>query len=151
MEYAEELTGLAQVRYRLIRNLSKGYRQRVGIAQALIGFPEVLILDEPTSGLDPGQLIEIRALVRELGKRHTIIFSSHILSEVDSICNRVVIIYKGRILANGTPGEITAGAFGLRLSVQGTREAAVAAIGSLPGIRALLPEEAQRGGRVFDH
>jgi ABC-2 type transport system ATP-binding protein len=101
-----ELTGLTQVRGRLIRNLSKGYRQRVGIAQALVGFPEVLILDEPTSGLDPSQLIEIRALVRELGKSHTLIFSSHILSEVESVCDKAVIIYKGRVLASGSPSEL---------------------------------------------
>lgn len=149
IDYAEELTGLGHVRQRLIRNLSKGYKQRVGIAQALIGFPEVLILDEPTSGLDPNQLIEIRALVRELGKQHTVIFSSHILSEVNSVCNRVVIIYKGRILTNGTPDEIAAGASKLRLSVQGTQESVIAAVGSLPGIRTLHAEQMFQGQAVF--
>jgi ABC-2 type transport system ATP-binding protein len=106
IEKVEELTGLSDVRSRLIRNLSKGYRQRVGIAQALIGFPEVLILDEPTSGLDPAQLIEIRQLVRNLGREHTVLFSSHILREVESVCDEVVILYKGRILVDGKPREL---------------------------------------------
>jgi ABC-2 type transport system ATP-binding protein len=106
IEKITDLTGLSHVRNRLIRNLSKGYKQRVGIAQALVGFPEVLILDEPTSGLDPSQLIEIRALVRNLGKSHTVIFSSHILSEVESVCDKAVIIYKGRVLASGAPSEL---------------------------------------------
>jgi ABC-2 type transport system ATP-binding protein len=103
IEKAEALTGLEQVRKRLIRNLSKGYRQRVGIAQALIGFPEILILDEPTAGLDPSQLIEIRQLVRDLGREHTVLFSSHILREVESVCDRIVILYRGRILFDGAP------------------------------------------------
>lgn len=109
IEKAEILTGLEQVRKRLIRNLSKGYRQRVGIAQALIGSPEILILDEPTSGLDPSQLIEIRQLVRDLGKEHTVLFSSHILREVESVCSRIVILYKGRILFDGAPQELVSG------------------------------------------
>ena len=109
IEKAEALTGLVQVRKRLIRNLSKGYRQRVGIAQALIGFPEILILDEPTAGLDPSQLIEIRQLVRDLGRDHTVLFSSHILREVESVCSRIVILYKGRILFDGAPQELVSG------------------------------------------
>ena len=84
-------TGIRNVRDRLIRNLSKGYRQRVGIAQALLGNPEVIILDEPTVGLDPAQIIEIRDLIRELGKDHTIILSSHILSEVQTVCDSIMI------------------------------------------------------------
>ncbi len=87
---------------RLVKNLSKGYRQRVGLAQALVGFPEVLILDEPTVGLDPRQIIEMRDLIRRLGKRHTVILSSHILSEVSAVCDRVMIINKGRIVATDT-------------------------------------------------
>lgn len=95
------------VRGRLIKNLSKGYKQRVGLAQAIIGEPEVLILDEPTVGLDPKQIIEIRNLIKELGKKHTIILSSHILPEVSAICDRVVIINKGKIVATGTPDELS--------------------------------------------
>jgi ABC-2 type transport system ATP-binding protein len=109
IERAEELSGLTGVRRRLIRNLSKGYRQRVGIAQALIGSPEILILDEPASGLDPSQLIEIRQLVRDLGREHTVLFSSHILPEVESVCDRIVILYQGRILIDGKPGELVSG------------------------------------------
>ncbi len=87
---------------RLVKNLSKGYRQRVGLAQALVGFPEVLILDEPTVGLDPKQIIEMRALIKKLGEKHTVILSSHILSEVSAVCDRVMIINKGRIVATDT-------------------------------------------------
>jgi ABC-2 type transport system ATP-binding protein len=100
-------TGLGQVAVRLIRNLSKGYRQRVGIAQALLGAPKVIILDEPTVGLDPAQVIEIRRLVRELGKTHTVILSSHILSEVQAICDQVLIIANGRLVASGTPEKLS--------------------------------------------
>ena len=88
---------------RVIGNLSKGYRQRLGLAQALLGYPPVLILDEPTVGIDPMQMIDIRNLVKELGRSHTVIFSSHILSEVQSICNRVLVIHKGRIVADDVP------------------------------------------------
>lgn len=99
-------TGIEPVRNRRISTLSKGYRQRVGIAQALLGRPEVIILDEPTVGLDPIQIIEIRNLVKELGKRHTVIFSSHILSEVQTICDKILIISKGKLTALGTPLEL---------------------------------------------
>ena len=93
---------------RLIKNLSKGYRQRVGLAQALIGNPPVLILDEPTVGLDPNQIIEIRSLIRNLGKYHTVILSSHILPEVEAVCDRLIIINSGRIVADGTAAELAA-------------------------------------------
>ena len=96
------LVGIADMRGRLIRNLSKGYKQRVGLAQALIGNPEVLILDEPTVGLDPRQIIEIRKLIKDLGKDHTVILSSHILPEVADVCERVIIIDKGKIVAQDT-------------------------------------------------
>lgn len=102
-----ELVKITHVRHRLIRNLSKGYRQRVGLAQALVGAPEVLILDEPTVGLDPKQIIEIRKLIKALGKSHTIILSSHILPEVSAVCERVVIINKGRIVAIDTPENLS--------------------------------------------
>ncbi len=93
---------IKEVYKRLIKNLSKGYRQRVGLAQALVGFPEVLILDEPTVGLDPRQIIEMRDLIKRLGERHTVILSSHILSEVSAVCDRVMIINKGKIVATDT-------------------------------------------------
>ena len=101
------LVKITNVYNRLIRNLSKGYRQRVGIAQALIGNPGVLILDEPTVGLDPNQIIEIRNLIRQLGRNHTVILSSHILSEVQAVCERVIIINKGTLVADGTPDNLS--------------------------------------------
>ena len=91
---------------RLIRSLSKGYRQRVGIAQALLGAPQLIILDEPTVGLDPAQVIEIRRLIRELGKSHTVILSSHILSEVQAVCSQVLILSKGHLVAVGAPEQL---------------------------------------------
>lgn len=102
-----EKTGITQVSHRLIRNLSKGYRQRVGIAQALLGKPEVIILDEPTVGLDPAQIIEIRDLIRELGKEHTIVLSSHILSEVQAVCDSIMIISGGKLVASDTTENLT--------------------------------------------
>ena len=103
---AMEKTGITQVRNRRIAQLSKGYRQRVGIAQALLGDPAVIILDEPTVGLDPIQIVEIRDLIRELGRHHTVIFSSHILSEVEAICDRIVMITRGQLTACGTAEEL---------------------------------------------
>jgi ABC-2 type transport system ATP-binding protein len=97
-----DLVGISHMRKRLCKNLSKGYKQRVGLAQALIGNPEVLILDEPTVGLDPRQIIEIRNLIKDLGKNHTVILSSHILHEVADVCERVIIIDKGKIVAKDT-------------------------------------------------
>ena len=99
-------TGIAAVRHRRISALSKGYRQRVGIAQALLGNPKVIILDEPTVGLDPIQIIEIRDLIKELGQTHTVVFSSHILSEVQAICDQILIISKGKLVAFGAPEEL---------------------------------------------
>ena len=101
-------TGLEKVLPRLIRSLSKGYKQRVGIAQALLGSPKLIILDEPTGGLDPAQVIEIRKLIRELGQAHTVILSSHILSEVQAVCQQVLILSKGRLAASGSLQELTA-------------------------------------------
>lgn len=101
------LVKIDHVQNRLIKNLSKGYRQRVGFAQALIGNPDVLILDEPTVGLDPKQIIEIRNLIAKLGKNHTIILSSHILSEIQAVCKRVIIINKGQIIADDTPDSLS--------------------------------------------
>jgi len=98
--------GLEEMRDRVIGELSKGYRQRVGLAQAMINNPEVLILDEPTSGLDPNQIIEIRNLIKKLGKQKTVILSTHILSEVQATCNRVIIINRGKLVADGSPEEL---------------------------------------------
>lgn len=101
-----DLCKITDVKGRIIKNLSKGYRQRVGLAQALIGNPPVLILDEPTVGLDPKQIIEIRTLIRKLGKNHTVILSSHILPEIQAVCDKIIIINKGVVAANGTADEI---------------------------------------------
>ncbi len=132
-----EVTKIADVRGRLIKNLSKGYRQRVGIAQALIGNPKVLIFDEPTVGLDPKQIIEIRNLVRNLGQDHTIILSSHILSEVQAVADRIVIINQGKIVADEKTEEITrAVEDGRRYSVKicGPQREVLSTLKSLPGV-----------------
>lgn len=102
VEEAMETTGIQAVSGRLIRNLSKGYKQRVGLAQAVLGLPEVIILDEPTVGLDPAQIIEIRDLIRDLGKKHTVILSSHILTEISAVCDHVFIVSKGKLVASDT-------------------------------------------------
>ncbi|MBO4432903.1 MAG: ATP-binding cassette domain-containing protein [Clostridia bacterium] len=108
IEEIMRLVKIGDVKDRLIKNLSKGYRQRVGFASALVGNPDVLILDEPTVGLDPKQIIEIRNLISKLGKNHTIILSSHILSEIQAVCKRVIIINKGQIIADDTPDNLSA-------------------------------------------
>ena len=100
IEDAMDMTGITEVKNRLIKNLSKGYRQRVGFAQALLGYPEIIILDEPTVGLDPKQIIEIRELIKKLGENHTVILSSHILSEISAVCDHVFIISKGKLVAS---------------------------------------------------
>lgn len=105
---AARRTGLEAVLPRLIRSLSKGYKQRVGIAQALLGSPRLIILDEPTVGLDPAQVIEIRKLIRELGRAHTVILSSHILNEVQAVCQQILILSKGHLAAAGSLEELTA-------------------------------------------
>ena len=123
---------------RLVKNLSKGYKQRVGFAQALIGEPEALILDEPTIGLDPGQIIEMRKLIKSLGKRHTIILSSHILQEVSAVCERVIIINKGRIAAIDTPENLSKGmgtASRLSLTVAGAPTAVISSIEEIYGVK----------------
>ncbi len=104
-----ELVKITDVRHRLIKNLSKGYRQRVGLAQSLVGNPDIIILDEPTVGLDPRQIIEIRNLIKDLGKDHTIVLSSHILHEVSDVCERVVIINQGEIVAQDTLDNLRQG------------------------------------------
>ena len=134
LEEIVESTGLTDVRGRLINNLSKGYRQRVGIAQALVGNPEIVILDEPTVGLDPKQIIEIRDLIRTLGQKHTVILSSHILSEVSAVCDSVMIIAHGKLVANGTPEELTrlfAGDQEIHMEFKGGEGAVRSALGAL--------------------
>ncbi|MCH5185474.1 MAG: ATP-binding cassette domain-containing protein [Oscillospiraceae bacterium] len=123
---------------RKIANLSKGYRQRVGLAQALIGDPEVLILDEPTVGLDPSQIIEIRNVIKEFGRERTVIFSSHILSEISAVCERVIIINNGRLVAEDTPKKLTekySEGKKLSITVDGKREDIEAVIGEFDGIK----------------
>ena len=122
IEEVMSTTKVTEVKYRLIKNLSKGYRQRVGLAQALLGYPEIIILDEPTVGLDPKQIIEIRDLIKNLGRKHTVILSSHILSEVSAVCDQVLIIDKGRLVASDTPenlGKVMSGTNSLELTVKG--------------------------------
>lgn len=129
--------GLTHVRGRMIRNLSKGYKQRVGFAQALVGSPKVLILDEPTVGLDPSQIIEIRELIRSAGKSSTVIVSSHILSEIQAICDRVIVIHGGRVIADDTPERLARmimATHRMVVRVAGEPEQVTAALGSTPGV-----------------
>ena len=122
LDYVMKMTSTTEMKNRLIKNLSKGFKQRVGLAAALIGNPEVLILDEPTVGLDPKQIIEIRDLIRELAKNHTIILSSHILSEVAAVCDKVLIINKGKKLVIDTPDNLSkrmGGSSGVEMKLQG--------------------------------
>jgi ABC-2 type transport system ATP-binding protein len=142
-----ETVKITDVKERLIKNLSKGYKQRVGLAQALLGNPEILILDEPTVGLDPKQINEIRSVIRTLGRERTIILSSHILPEVSAICERVIIINNGRIAASDTPENLSknySGGGGIAVTIDGPREAALAAIGAVAGIASVT--EAAGGG-----
>lgn len=124
-------TQIDDVKGRLIKNLSKGYKQRVGLAQAIIGYPEVIILDEPTVGLDPKQIIEIRELIRELAKKHTIILSSHILSEVSAVCDHIMIISKGKLVASDTPE-------GLMTLLKGGRQMKLSLLGEQSKVEELL-------------
>lgn len=147
-------TGIEPVRNRRISTLSKGYRQRVGIAQALLGRPEVIILDEPTVGLDPIQIIEIRNLVKHLGKTHTVIFSSHILSEVQTICDKILIISKGTLTALGTPAELERqlrSAGEIVLTTDAPVGKARALLSALPHITQVEPAESAADGAVTMH
>ena len=140
IETVMEKTRIADVRKRLIRNLSKGYRQRVGIAQALLGNPEVIILDEPTVGLDPAQIIEIRELIRELGKEHTLVLSSHILSEVQAVCDSILILSKGRLVACDTAENLTKlmrGRENLRLLTRAEEETVRPIVEKVDGVESL--------------
>lgn len=125
IEEVMDMVKITDMKKRLIKNLSKGYRQRVGLAQAILGYPEVIILDEPTVGLDPKQIIEIRSLIKELKKKHTVILSSHILSEVSAVCDYVLIISHGRLVASDTPDNLSRLAEGsntLNMLIKGEKE-----------------------------
>ena len=133
----EEMTGITEMKKRLIRNLSKGYRQRVGIAQAILGSPDTVILDEPTVGLDPRQIIEIRDLIKELGKKHTVILSSHILSEVSAVCDYILVISDGKLIAQDTPENLSDymnGKNTLELKVRASEKQTGDILRSIPGI-----------------
>ena len=137
LEEVRKVTKIDDVKNRLIRNLSKGYRQRVGIAQALVGNPPVIIFDEPTVGLDPKQIIEIRNLIRSLGKNHTVVLSTHILSEVQSVCDRIIIINEGKIIADEKTENITQAVDQNRrwnVKIAGPQREVLAALGAIPGV-----------------
>lgn len=147
-----ELVKLGDVRHRLIRNLSKGYKQRVGLAQAVLGYPQVIILDEPTVGLDPQQIIEIRQLIRDLAQEHTIILSSHILAEVSEVCDHIMIISKGKLVASDTPANLEAkleGAGSLEILVKGELEQAQEIVSSIEEIANIDERESEEEGTVL--
>ena len=154
-----DLCKISNVRSRLIRNLSKGYKQRVGLAQALINNPPVLILDEPTVGLDPNQIIEIRTLIKKLGKNHTVILSSHILPEIQAVCDRIIIINKGVVAADGTADEIARNITNehkMTLRIEGNTHTAddkkeiVAALKQLDGIKYVRADMEREKG-IYDY
>ncbi len=133
-----ELVKIKDVYHRIIKNLSKGYKQRVGLAQALIGNPNVLILDEPTVGLDPKQIIEIRNLIKKLGKKHTVILSSHILPEVQAVCDRVIIINRGKIVADDTAENLSANMSTDHrhlVTIEGPENEVYKTLSTIPGMR----------------
>src|SRR5216684_236825 len=148
-----EKTRISDVRGTLIGRLSKGYRQRVGLAQAILHNPDVLILDEPTAGLDPKQIIETRELIKGLGGEHTIVLSTHILPEVSMTCGRVVIINKGRVVAEDTPHNLThrlKGAGTFRLEVRGEQGPAFDVLRGVPGVARIHPKSDGPGVAVFE-
>lgn len=147
-----DLCGLADVRKKMIGTLSKGYRQRVGLADALVHRPQLLILDEPTNGLDPNQIRQVRELIRQLGEKHTILLSTHILTEVEATCRRVIIIDGGKIKASDTPEALqqrlrTAGA--IEFESRAGSEEVTAAVRELPQVRRVLCDELADGWRKF--
>lgn len=148
VEEVMEMVKIADMKNRLIKNLSKGYRQRVGLAQAILGYPEVIILDEPTVGLDPKQIIEIRSLIMDLKKKHTVILSSHILSEVSAICDYVLIISHGKLVASDTPdnlGKLAAGSNNLTMLIKGSVTEIRQGLEEIEGIKSIsLTEDRQQ-------
>lgn len=146
VEEVMEMVKITDMKNRLIKNLSKGYRQRVGLAQAILGYPEVIILDEPTVGLDPKQIIEIRDLIKSLKKKHTVILSSHILSEVSAVCDYVLIISHGKLVASDTPenlGKLAEGSNTLNLLVKGDKDHIRIALGQISDIKDIKIEDAK--------
>ena len=132
-----KLVKITDVQDRIIKNLSKGYKQRVGFAQALLGNPPVLILDEPTVGLDPKQIIEIRNLIKSLGKKHTVIFSSHVLSEISATCDRIIVISGGKIVADAKTSELASSISGeqkLALEIAGSQSTILNGLKNIPGV-----------------
>jgi ABC-2 type transport system ATP-binding protein len=151
VEKALRLTKIDDVKNRLIKNLSKGYKQRVGLAQAILGLPEILILDEPTVGLDPKQILEIRELIRGLANEHTIILSSHILSEVQEVCDHVLIIHHGKLIAQGTPEELENQMKGKTMELlirSDDPEKVEKLLRNIEGVAAVSCEKAGAGGEV---
>ena len=146
-----ELTMISDISGRLIKNLSKGYKQRVGLAQAVLGYPDIIILDEPTVGLDPKQIIEIRDLIKKLGEKHTVILSSHILSEVQAVCDEIMILSKGRLVACDTPEGLVGlkkGSARIELTLSGTEEKAKTVMEALPGIQEYHFEQSSEAGCI---
>lgn len=149
-----ELVKITDVYNRLIKNLSKGYRQRVGLAQALLGSPDLLILDEPTVGLDPKQIIEIRALIKKLGEKHTVILSSHILPEVQAVCERVIVIHRGKLVADDTPDNLShsmSSDHKLTVRIEGPEEGVYSLLSGLPSMIEVQKLGEREGGGVFDY
>lgn len=148
-----QVVRITDVYNRVIKNLSKGYRQRVGLAQALLGNPDVLILDEPTVGLDPKQMIEIRNLIKSLGQRHTIILSSHILSEVQMTCDRVIVINKGKLVADDTPDNLSHSMstdHKLLIRVAGPKDEISKLLAKIPGMQEVSFVGERENGQAFD-
>lgn len=148
-----DICGLTEVSGRLIGHLSKGYRQRVGVAQALCGDPPILVLDEPTVGLDPRQVVEIRALIKQLGQTHTVIFSSHLLSEIQQLCQRVIILHRGKLIREADMAELTnsGDALVLHASIKGRQQDLLPAILSLPCVRRVKPLKQVEAGITEVH
>ena len=153
IEEVMDMVKITDMKNRLIKNLSKGYRQRVGLAQAILGYPEVIILDEPTVGLDPKQIIEIRDLIKSLKKKHTVILSSHILSEVSAVCDYVLIISHGKLVASDTPdnlGKLAAGSNNLNLLVKGEKSRIRQLLEEISGVKeiSIVKKSDQEGWNV---